>query len=95
MLLPAVICFPQYSPHSPGWQQAFRLTDLQLDPGQLYYVLVYSVLSRCLMDFSPCTDLNQVVAFLKNKLFSKNGTLSCFLLLASALFQIILAVFSC
>lgn len=53
MLLPAVICFPQCSSHSPGCQQAFRLPDIQLDPGQLCFVLVYSVLSRCLMDFSP------------------------------------------
>lgn len=79
MLLPAVICFPQCSSHSPGCQQAFRLTDLQLDPGQLYFVLVYSVLSRCLMDFSPRTDLNHVVASLKNKLLT-NETFSCFLI---------------
>lgn len=38
--------------------------------------------------FPPCTDHNHVVASLKNKLFT-NGTLGCFLLLASALFQII------
>lgn len=45
------------------------------------------------MDFPLCTDLNQIVASLENKLFI-NGALSCFLFLDSGLFQIILAVFS-
>lgn len=92
MLWPAIICFPQCSSHSPGCQQAFRLTDIQHDPGQLYFSLVCLVLSKCLMDFPPCTDPH-VVASLKNKLFT-NGTLNCFLFLVSALFQIISAVFS-
>lgn len=94
MHLPVVICFGQCPPHSPGGQQGFGLTDLQLDPGQLYFVLVYSMLSRCLTDFSPCADLNQIVASLENKLFI-NGALSCFLFLDSGLFQIILAVSLC
>lgn len=83
MRLP-VICFPWCPPRSLGCQQAFGLTDLQFDPGQLYFLLVYSTPSRG-------TDFNQIVASLENKLFI-NGTLSCFLFLDSGLFQIILAV---
>lgn len=87
MHLLVVSCFPQCSPHSPSCQQAFGLTDLQLDPGQLQFVLVCSMLSRCLMGFSLCADLSQLVAPLENKLLIK-GALSWLLFLAPGLFQI-------
>lgn len=87
MRLPVVICFPQGPPRSPGCQQIFR-PDLQCDPAQLYFVLVYSTPSSCPVDFSPCTDPNQIVDSLENKLLI-NGALGCFLFLDSGLFQII------
>lgn len=74
-------------------QQAFGLRALQPDPIQLRFVPVCSMLSGCLRDFSPCTDLNHIAASLENKLFI-NGALSCFLFLVSGLFQVILAASS-
>lgn len=84
---------PWVSALHPQLQWAFGLTALQFDPGQLRFVLVYSMLSRCPMDCSPCADPNQTVVSLENKLFL-NGALSCFLFLDSGLFQINLAVSS-